>query len=351
VSGTIHFCTLFDEKYASRGIALYRSLERHCRDFRLHVFTMDDATHRLLRDSKFPCLEPIALSDLEAFDPELRMVKETRSWIEYLWTATPAICRHVLLNRHDVDTVTYVDADVMFFADPAPLLEESQNADVAIVPHGFATRWRHWEHTKGIYNVQFVMFRASEGGLAVLEWWRERCLEWCYARYEDGRLGDQKYLDDWPDRFESVRVLRNPGIGLAPWNVEHRSISSSGSGVTVDGEPLIFYHYHSLRLFQPSPLVLRVQRIHPAMCASHDGFLWSTLFRQSKEERELIWQPYIAAIAEADRLITSVGGSPPLEQLRASYALRGALAMMTPLAIRSAASRVHQRFQLSMLGQ
>ncbi len=272
-SSTKNFCTLFDSNYASRGIALYRSLERHCSDFRIYVFSMDEVAYRILSDLALPHLELIAFSDLEALDQELLMVKNSRSPVEYLWTATPSVCRYVLLSDPGADAVAYIDADVMFFADPSPLLEEADDADVAIVPHAFADRWRHWEHTKGIYNVEFLMFRATENGRAVLEWWRDRCLEWCYAHYDDGRLGDQMYLDDWPERFRGVHVLSGPGIGLAPWNVEERSLKSSGSGVTVDGHPLIFFHYHSLRLFEGNALTRSLQRVHPALRAARDGVI------------------------------------------------------------------------------
>jgi hypothetical protein len=346
-SSTRHFCTLFDSNYASRGIALYRSLERHCSDFRLYVFSMDAMAYRTLSDLALPHLEPIAQSDLEAFDQDLLMVKGSRTPLEYLWTATPSVCRYMLLSDLGVEAVTYIDADVMFFADPSPLLDEANDADVAIVPHGFADRWRHWEHTKGIYNVEFVMFRGSENGCAVLEWWRERCLEWCYARYEDGRLGDQKYLDDWPERFRGVHVLHGPGVGLAPWNVEGRSLQSSDSGVTVDGHPLIFFHYHSLRLFEANALMRSLQRIHPALRAARDGIVWSTMFRRTKCEDELIWEPYIEALREADCLIASVGARRRLERLRPSYAFRSALAELAPLSVRSRASRGRQRLELS----
>ena len=78
--------------------------------------------------------------------------------------------------------------------------------------------------------MQFMLFKNTEGGLKVLNWWRDCCLEWCYNRHEDGKFGDQKYLDDWTTRFKNIHVLRNLGGGLAPWNVQQYDFK------TIDGE-------------------------------------------------------------------------------------------------------------------
>ena len=131
-----------------------------------------------------------------------------------------------------------------------------------IVPHRYAPRYRGAEATSGAYNVEWLTFRRDEHGLAALTWWRDRCLEWCYFRYEDGKMGDQKYLDDWPERFESVHVLRHPGGGLAPWNAEQYTLEERDGQVLVDGRELVFHHYHSLRLYDWSPLARLASRLH-----------------------------------------------------------------------------------------
>ena len=76
------------------------------------------------------------------------------------------------------------------------------------------------------------------GGELVRKWWEERCLEWCYARFEDGKFGDQKYLDDWPQRFSDlVHVMQDKELMLAPWNAKRFPYGRA-----------ICWHFHSLRI-------------------------------------------------------------------------------------------------------
>jgi hypothetical protein len=241
------FCTLFDSNYLFKAVALYRSLERHCPSFRLTAFCYDDDAARILGRLELENIEIVTLAALEAFDPELLAVKPDRSRVEYFWTSTPALPLYVFGTRPEVAEVTYLDADLMFFRDPEPLYEEMGDASVAITPHRYSPEYSQHLHN-GVYNVQFLPFRRDDRGLEVLQTWHDQCIEWCYWRLEDGKLGDQKYLDQWPERYEGVHVIEHKGGGLAPWNVSQYKISKEGSDLLVDGDPLIFYHYHQVDL-------------------------------------------------------------------------------------------------------
>jgi len=292
------FCTLFDANYLARAIALYRSLERVCDEFTLHAFCMDDRSFEILRRLEAPRLRAVPLAALEQRDPELHAVKGDRTQVEYCWTATPAICLSLLEPDAGVSEVTYLDADLMFFASPEPLFEELGDGCVLIVPHRYVPSLRRFEELSGIYNVQFLVFRRTPEGLGALRWWRERCLEWCRAVPEPGRFGDQKYLDDWPDRFEGVRVLQHPGGGLAPWNSARYELRPDGAGgVRVDGRELVFYHYHALRLLGEG----RIRTLGRLLRAFHvtDGVVWRSVHPLSRPERELVWEPYLRRLAEA----------------------------------------------------
>ena len=295
------FCTLFDVNYLPRGLVLYRSLERHCPDFRLRVFCMDTETKRILDKLRLPRLSTIGLDELEAHDRELLAVKPTRTQVEYCWTATPAVCAYALDTEPDLEAITYLDADLMFFRDPEPIWQEFADDSVLIVPHRYAPQWQPHEETSGIYNVEFMTFRRDERGLETLHWWRDRCLEWCYFRVEDGKMGDQKYLDDWPERFEGVHVLEHPGGGLAPWNVERYELARGNGSVLVDDRELVFYHYHSLRLYRGVTQLRAVGLFSDAFRYTRGPvpFVWTTNYPVEPAERQLVWDPYLEELGRA----------------------------------------------------
>lgn len=289
------FCTLFDVNYLPRGLVLYRSLERVCPAFRLRVFCMDAESERILRRLALPHLKIISLAELEAHDAELLRIKPTRTQLEYCWTATPAVSLYCLETEPELDEITYLDADLMFFSEPRPVFEELGDDSVLIVPHRYAPQWRAYEETSGTYNVQFMTFRRDARGFEALRWWHDRCIEWCYYRLEDGKLGDQKYLDDWPERFDGVHVLEHPGGGLAPWNAEQYRIEARDGRVLVDGLPLVFYHYHSLKLFK-GITALRLSGLLKEMyhlTRRPLPLVWRQNYEMQGSERALVWEPYL----------------------------------------------------------
>jgi hypothetical protein len=300
------FCTLFDSNYLVRGLALYESLKEVEPRARLRAFCMDDRAYEVLERLELPGLTAIPLRDLERHDPQLAEVKADRTQLEYCWTATPCIARYCFDCEADLEAITYVDADIYFFSSPEPLFAELGDNSIQIVPHRYAPEHRHMEPTSGTYNVEWVTFKRDQRGLEALDWWRERCLEWCYYREEDGKLGDQKYLDDWPQRFEGVSVLQHVGGGLAPWNVTAYTLSDGDGRVLVDDVPLVFYHYHSLKLFDRPAQYIGRRRSTDLRSAASGSFLWRSNYPPSRLEERLVWEPYLAAVSRAFELARTV---------------------------------------------
>lgn len=219
---------------------------RHALPFRLWILCFDDATYEILRELALPHVQPVLQTDFEYEDEQLLHVKANRSQVEYYFTCTPSLISYVLRNHPEVDTITYLDADLFFFSNPSPIYEELGDGSVLVVGHRFPSHLSYLERY-GIYNVGLLSFRRDDVASRCLDRWRRQCLEWCYDRVEEGRFADQKYLDDWPTYFPRVVVLKNKGAGLAPWNVANYKLRVDNRQVLVDSDRLIFFHFHGLR--------------------------------------------------------------------------------------------------------
>ena len=244
-----HFVTLFDSHYLPQGLSLYKSLEDHGQPFKLWIVALDEPCAAALEKIAPRFVQIIRLPEIET--DRLLKAKSDRSVAEYCWTLTPFLPSAVFNRQPGLDRVTYVDADLYFFDQPSKLLDEftASGKHVLITDHAFAP-----EHMAalqyGRFCVQFMTFRNTPAGLKVLQWWQDRCVEWCYFRLEDGKFGDQKYLDSWPDMFrDEVHVLSQTERTLAPWNVRH-------VGRMAGKVRPVFYHFHSLRVVSPNRAIL-----------------------------------------------------------------------------------------------
>lgn len=231
-----NYCTLFNSDYLSRGLAMYESLKEHSQPFHLYIFAFDDRSETLLKKLNLDHMTVIGLNEFE--NERLLAVKDDRSAGEYCWTCTPSTIKYCI-ETYKLDNCTYLDADLYFYSDPSVLIEEMGAKSVLITEHRYTPIYDQ-SATSGIYCVQFMTFKNTPEGMHVLNWWVDACLDWCYARFEDGKFGDQKYLDDWTERFDCVHVLENLGGGVAPWNVQSFDFFNG------DVE-LVFYHFQALR--------------------------------------------------------------------------------------------------------
>jgi hypothetical protein len=251
--GVEHFVTLFDNNFLPMGLCLHRSLLEHGQPFHLWILCMDELAERNLRQLALPNVSLISLRSVE--DSRLLSVKPLRSRGEYCWTLTPFAPQFVFDRDPSIARVTYLDADLFFFNAPHVLIDELATSakHVLITEHAYDPRYERWGRARrsGRFCVQFMTFRSTPEAANVMRWWQERCLEWCYARVEDGKFGDQKYLDTWPDMFgNEVHVLRQREKTLAPWNASY--YEKQGRGILSP----VFYHFHGMRVETASRILL-----------------------------------------------------------------------------------------------
>lgn len=285
----MNFCTLFDSAYMGQGVCMIESLQRHMPDSTMVVFAYDDMAFDLLSALQMPNVIPVRLADLE--NEELLRIKPSRSRGEYAWTLTSSAILYAI-EHFDLPGCTYIDADLFFFSSPLPLLEEMGEQSVLITPHNY-----YWiydqSRRRGVYCVQFITFLNDACGLRVLRWWRDACIDWCFNRLEDGKFGDQKYLDEWATRFEGVHSLCHQGM-LGPWNIQKYHVQNANGVTTVQRKQsdesceAIAFHFHMLRSLPDGKIDLG----------------WYLLDRQVRQE---IYHPYLLALSVTAEKLAAVG--------------------------------------------
>lgn len=279
------YCTYFDHHYLTRGLALYHSLQQHQPGAMLWVLCMNEACHRALTALDLPQLRPVRLAEFEAADAEVAATRSNRSMIEYYFTCSPAWKLYVLNNEPEAEWVTYLDSDLFFFASPEPIYAEMKDASFGIIPHHF-TRRVAYRRRFGIYNVGWVSVRRCDEGMAALRWWRERCIEWCHDFVDGDRFADQRYLDRLPELFPNVHVIGHLGANLAPWNFADLRVEWRDDKVLVEGRyELLFFHFHGVK--------------HVGRYYFNSHRVFHAPFTELMRRR--IYQPYIAALAAAER--------------------------------------------------
>ena len=252
----LNFCTLFNSNYASRGLLMYESLYKVCPEAHLYVFAFDNQLYEYLKREQLPNITVVSLLEFE--NERMLEVKKTRTARAYCWTCESLTIQYCL-NHFDIDHCTYIDADMFFYSNPKILIDEMGEKDVLLTEH----RYTESENIPygGRFCVQFMTFRNTENGRRVLDWWCERCLEWCGEEHINGQFGDQMYLEDWLERFKGIHVLQHLGGGVAPWNMQQYVFYKENKkikGKKLDDRKIfdvVFFHFHAIKFLYKKPIV------------------------------------------------------------------------------------------------
>lgn len=287
------FCTLFDSNYLDRGLVLFESLKKNSSLFKLYVLAFDEKCYEILKELNEEYLIPVSLEEFET--EELLTVKKERTRGEYCWTCSSHFIAYVLDNYEDM--CTYIDADLYFYSDPKILFKEIKETEcnIGIIEHRFDKRRLSQELQKnsGRYCVQFNTFTNEKNSREALRWWQDRCTECCTVSADGKVFGDQKYLDDWTERFNKVHVIENIGAGVAPWNItnyelvqcEDKKPDNIQLRYLINGkvEKLVFYHFHCMQFLKGDMVNINV---------------YNRANRTSEDLVNAIYKPYLKKIFE-----------------------------------------------------
>jgi len=281
------YCTLFDSNYLDKGILTIQSLIQQTNKDVIYVLCMDDKCFAVL--SVLGLQRTVLIRIEEFLDDRYIEARSNRSIAEFCWTCTAGIISYVLRTYRE-DIVTYFDSDMFFYKNPNDLVREmiDNGKEVQIIEHGFSRSLgnRLTQNHVGKYCVEFNTFTNKKSSLRLLAIWQEKTLNNCSCVGKH-HWGDQYYLNEWPDKYDFVNVLKNPGAGVAPWNINRYKLQNKDGNSfflkTDNGDTcsLYFYHFENLKYIS---------------CKEVDINVFIRYFNIDKELVEILYLDYLSRL-------------------------------------------------------
>jgi hypothetical protein len=152
-----------------------------------------------------------------------------------------------------------------FYQNPLFHINFSSDFDILITPHNFSYKYKHL-NKYGKYCVQFIYFKNNQISRDIVSDWSSKCIEWCYAKYEDGKFGDQKYLEEWPLKYNTKINISNHHGYLGPWNIDDYILNNKKL-IYQNSEIIdpIFYHFHNVNFINSKKVDIGNYKIKEAM--------------------------------------------------------------------------------------
>ena len=270
------FFTIVSNNYRHFARTLVASVRRHDPDIDAFVAICDEPLEQ--RDPRDAYTEiPIRDLGLPKFD---------RFTFQYtILELNTAIKPWVIADLFDrgYERVIYFDPDIKVYGSVAPILARLDGAEILLTPHLTDCLGDDGKHPSelailqsGTYNLGFIALRRTETTRRFVAWWQSKLLRDCVVDIPRGLFTDQKWIDLVPGMFDAVFVERDPGWNVAYWNLAHRAVARSDDAFSVNGRPLLFFHYSG---FAPGAKLLSkhqnrftMESVAPAVRALAEGY-------------------------------------------------------------------------------
>ncbi len=169
--------------------------------------------------------EPFELLTLEGVSRSWRFAHSLQ---EVLVLAKPILLGELLRRGHE--RALLLDSDMLVTAPLDPLLDAVRDAPVVLTPHllePVAVDRELQILLSGVFNGGVIGVGGDARGRAFLEQWSERLDTYCRSAVERGLYYEQRWLDLAPSTCTGLRILRDPTINVAWWNLPERDPGQS----------------------------------------------------------------------------------------------------------------------------
>jgi len=253
--------TLCPINYLAQAKTLGDSLIHYNPEYRFIIGLVDKKSNEI--DYKF--FEPHTIIAIEQIGIH-NFYDLTRKFniVELNTCVKPSFFKYLSAIFTEAPYIFYLDPDIMLFNKLTDLEKQFEDGDILLTPHittpiPIDDLWPG-EHTflnHGLYNLGFIGIKThSANAMSMLNWWEERTLQRGFSDVARGFYVDQLWISLVPILFSDVRILKDLGYNVAPWNLQERKKIKfvDGHYKMEDNTLLYFYHFSGYSFKRPQAI-------------------------------------------------------------------------------------------------
>jgi len=237
-------CTIIAKNYVAQARVLAHSFAEHHPTGRCFVLIIDEFDGYLDPAAEpFTIITPEQIGCLEFQEMALRY-----DVLELSTAVKPWLLRYLL--GEGAPAITYLDPDIRIYSSLERLDELACAHGVVLIPHNTEPLPDDGARPNqidillaGVYNLGYVSLGAGPETDRLLGWWQQRLLNDCRVDPLNGYFVDQRWFDLAPALVSNCKIVRDPQYNTAYWNIHSRLFDHDGTGYTVNGQPLAFFHF------------------------------------------------------------------------------------------------------------
>jgi hypothetical protein len=292
---TKHICTIIAKNYISFARTLCSSFIEHHQDSKCYVLIIDDYEsyiHEEQENFEIINIKSLGIKKLESFCYKYNITELATAFKPYLL--------RYLLETKGLESILYLDPDILVAHPLTNLYNELKHNDIIITPHldkdypddGLMPDDSHIMRS-GIYNLGFIGIRNCDNTNRFLEWWQGKLYNKCVIETGAGYFVDQKFIDLAFVLFSNIKIIYDTGYNAAYWNAHSRCIHKQGNSWMCNEGILYFYHFSNYKPDKPDTMSGHQNRFNlKDLTGLHELFTkYTVLLKQNGYETTKQW-PY-----------------------------------------------------------
>lgn len=254
------FFTLCSNNYLAQAKTLGDSLIKFNPGYKFIIGLVDE----LNTEIDYQSFEPYTILPVAQIGiPDFENLWKKYAIVEFNTSVKASYFKYIFNENPDAKTVCYLDPDISVYYSLKILEEAFIDNDILLTPHiqrPIALDGKQPGENNflnyGLYNLGFIgVHRNCTTAGGFLDWWEERILSVGFHDTLNGYFVDQLWINFVPLFYERVKILRNPGLNAAPWNLHERKIVEAENTLKMgDGSSLFFFHFSNFKFKEPDEM-------------------------------------------------------------------------------------------------